>query len=274
MNGDGTPAASRVLAAAATVAALLGLPLLGPQAWWLRRFTPRLPPAAGPAAGELCGHGPPIRVLVLGESTAAGVGAPTHRESLAGHLAVTLARATGQPINWRAVGRNGATARATLRDLCPALNRERTDLVVLALGVNDAVNWVSPERWARDLRALLDELDRRLDSPRVVVAGVPPLNRFPQIPAPLGTVLGWRSRALDGAARAMVAGRPRAVYAPFDMEGGQGRFASDGFHPSPAGYATWAEHLTSVGVAGPNGALGDAPPAPAALGEPAGERVA
>ncbi len=48
-------------------------PLLLWQGRHVRRVTPRLPEAAGPRAGTT-GHGPPLRLLVLGDSAAAGVG--------------------------------------------------------------------------------------------------------------------------------------------------------------------------------------------------------
>ncbi|KAB0649370.1 SGNH/GDSL hydrolase family protein, partial [Burkholderia diffusa] len=48
-------------------------PLLLMQGRRVRRVTPRLAEAAGPRDGT-AGDGPPLRVLVLGDSAAAGVG--------------------------------------------------------------------------------------------------------------------------------------------------------------------------------------------------------
>ena len=69
------------------VAAKLALgPLLLWQAQHVRRTTPRLPVAGGALAGEI-GTGARLRLLVVGESTAVGVGAAHHGEALAGELA-------------------------------------------------------------------------------------------------------------------------------------------------------------------------------------------
>jgi hypothetical protein len=67
-------------------AAMLALaPILLCQGKYVRRVTPKLPEADGPRFGE-AGVGKPLRLLVLGDSAAAGVGVNTQQEALAGHL--------------------------------------------------------------------------------------------------------------------------------------------------------------------------------------------
>jgi len=66
-------------------------PLLLAQGLYVRRFTPRLPEPQGPRAGS-CGQGPSLRLLVVGDSAAAGVGVSHQDDALAGQLATCLAR--------------------------------------------------------------------------------------------------------------------------------------------------------------------------------------
>jgi hypothetical protein len=80
------------------VAAAPLMPLLAVQGRGVRRRMPRLPPAAGQVSGTVGGAGPPARLVVLGESTVAGIGAATQAEGLTGHLAAALARSTGRTI--------------------------------------------------------------------------------------------------------------------------------------------------------------------------------
>ena len=69
----------------------LGLaPVLLPQALWTRWRTPRLGEPEGPRHGTL-GSGPPLGLLVAGDSAAAGVGARSQDEALCGQLAQRLA---------------------------------------------------------------------------------------------------------------------------------------------------------------------------------------
>ena len=96
-------------------------PVIYAQGKRLRRETPRLPDAAQPWSGHVpapAGSAPttprvpsPLRVLVLGDSTAAGVGADTQDQALPGNLARELSARWHVAVDWRAMGENGATAR-------------------------------------------------------------------------------------------------------------------------------------------------------------------
>ncbi|RSD25735.1 SGNH/GDSL hydrolase family protein [Amycolatopsis eburnea] len=210
------------------------------QAVYVKRTTPRLPGAAGPTEGLVPGDGEPFRLAVLGESTVDGVGAAHHEEALTGCLARELAR-DGRAVRWQAVGRTGANARVTRTDLVPLVRP--ADLVVIALGVNDTIELRSAPAYRRDLLALVVELRRRLGPVRVVLAGVPPMSRFPALPRPLRDVLSARSTALDAAAAAL-ARVPGVTHLPMDPALlDPAAFASDRFHPGPAGYARWAQTL-------------------------------
>ncbi len=66
-------------------------PLLVAQAVRTRRRAPVLPEAAGSREGRAGrGEGPPVRVLVAGDSSAAGVGVAHQDQAVVGHLVRTL----------------------------------------------------------------------------------------------------------------------------------------------------------------------------------------
>lgn len=137
---------------AANAALALG-PLLLAQGRLVRRRAPRLPGALGPAAGRVDGREPALRLLVLGESTVAGVGADSHEEALAGQLAHALAAHTGRAVEWRAAGQIGATAHEALT-LLSSVPATPVDATLVALGVNDSLRLHSPRRWTADLTPL------------------------------------------------------------------------------------------------------------------------
>jgi lysophospholipase L1-like esterase len=222
------------------------LPLLYLQGRRLRARTPRLPEASGPCTGRGEGAAPPIRLLVLGESTAAGVGAPSHREALAGSVAVALRARTGRAVEWRALGRSGATARVVREELLPMLPPEPWDAVVIALGVNDTLRLRGPRRWRRDLERLLRALP---GAPVVVLASVPPMHRFPALPMPLRAVVGARARRLDREAARFPRRFPHVSHSELQVDEGpdwRDFFCADGFHPSVAGYTRWGEALAAT----------------------------
>ena len=97
---------------------LMLAPLLVVQARRARRDTPRLPEAGGADRGrEGSDDGPPLRLLVVGESTAAGIGVAEHRQGLGAHLARALARHHQQRVDWQVIGVNGIRALGLHRHL-------------------------------------------------------------------------------------------------------------------------------------------------------------
>lgn len=231
-----------------TVALVAGLPVLIPQAAWVRYRTPRLPEAGGDPHGATPGSGPALRVVVLGESTVAGVGAEQYADGLSACLAERLAARTARPVGWRAVGRSGATARSARAELTPRLAGLEADALVLVLGVNDVLGLGSAAQWSADLHALIDAAWSALRAPcPTVVSPLPPLGEFACFPQPLRAFLGLRATAFDAVTRAVAAERGLVV-APALPRLTPEVFATDGFHPSAAGYAAWAEGLAAAAL--------------------------
>ena len=231
-------------------------PLLLVQARQAVRRTPRLPAASGPVHGIAGQAEPARRLLVIGESTAAGVGARTHAQALAGFLAADLSGRLGGTVSWLARGKGGATARKVLAELVPA-GPEPFDVTVVTVGINDLFDRRALRQWAADLRSLIQALrfeapgdeapDGQNDGARIIVSGMPPVHLAPGIPQPLRFVLGRRARAMDRVT-SQVAAACRAAYVPISVPpADSGRlFASDGFHPSETGYREWARVLAEA----------------------------
>jgi len=75
----------------------LALPIYIWQGLSVRRKTIRMAPPPGPARQEISGEGDPIRVLVIGDSSAAGVGVDNLEDSLGGNLIRLLSEKSGKP---------------------------------------------------------------------------------------------------------------------------------------------------------------------------------
>ena len=226
-------------------AALVLAPVLVRQGRRVRQATPVLPEAAGDRAGvESPGRAgsarPPLRLLVVGESTAAGVGVSHQGEGLARQLAVELARRGGSPVAWTVSARTGATASSTARELVPAAPVGQ-DLAVVVLGVNDVLRLRGARAWRERVVRVLGALEPHLGpGGRVVLAGVPDLGSFPALPQPLRAVLGWHSRALDRQLRRLAEQRPRVLHVPGPRLAGGGRVRARRLPPQRA-------HLRPVG---------------------------
>lgn len=241
--GRGVPRGELGLRVASTLAVLLA-PLLVLQGRNVRRRVPVLPEAPAPLHGEVAGTGAPLHLLLLGESTAAGVGAPSHDQGLAGSAARALALATGRPVRWRVLARTGATAAVVRTALLGPADEVRAEVAVIALGVNDTLALRSPSAWVRDLAHLVGALRERCGPVPVVLAAAPPMGVFPALPQPLRGVLGLRARLLDRAAERFARGTPAVERVPMPpMDEVDTFFCEDRFHPSTHGYRAWGDAL-------------------------------
>lgn len=226
-------------------AKLLLAPVLVAQAMGARSRAPRLPEAAGERAGEI-GRGPLMRLLILGDSSAAGVGVALQKDALAGHLTRALATQCAAKIRWELRARSGITSaqcQQWLEAEAPAL----ADIAVVVLGVNDVVMQVPSQHAVRARAAIANRLRNAHGVAHVVFAPLPPVNRFPALPQPLRWVAGADARRHDAAVAEWAAGRDDVSHVPIDLPVNRGVMASDGFHPGEPVYrvcgVALAEHI-------------------------------
>ncbi|WP_019201006.1 SGNH/GDSL hydrolase family protein [Tsukamurella sp. 1534] len=211
------------------------LPRLLAQAAHVARHTPRLPEAGG-CSGTAGDGAPTTRIVALGDSVAAGVGVEHHRDTITGRLAAALAG--DGAATWEVRARSGATAGHVPAQ---AAGLGDPDVVLISLGVNDVKNLHRAARWERELAAALDGVLAAAPRARVLLLGLPPLTTFPALPPELGAALDARARGFDDAARQLAGDRPRVTHVPCAFPDEAGMFAADGFHPSAAAHAAFAD---------------------------------
>ena len=214
-------------------------PVLALQGLALRRGGPRLPEPPGPRQG-MAGRGPVLRLLIAGDSSAAGVGAPHQDQALSGQVVTHLANQTR--VHWRLEAQSGHTTADCLRRL-QALAPMRIDVVILALGVNDVTSGLPRRVWLRRQRVLHDLLRHKFGARRIYASGMPPMGAFPSLSGPLKWIMGAEAKRFDAALATLAAGTPDLVHLPFDQPLDTEMMASDGFHPGPRVYALWAKAL-------------------------------
>ncbi|MEL6617594.1 MAG: SGNH/GDSL hydrolase family protein [Pseudomonadota bacterium] len=212
------------------------LPVLGAQALWVVSRAMRLPEAAGARSGAV-GQGKPLRLLIVGDSSAAGVGVPDQQMALAGRLSSRLAKT--RRVEWQVLAASGGTAASTLRLMREAPGMQ-ADVAVVALGVNDTKNGVPIARWRARYAGLMDLLQDRFGVEQIIASGLPPLGRFPLLPQPLRGVLGRRAVRFDQVLEQLCEQTAAATFVPLDLEMNTDQMAPDGFHPGPDIYDAWA----------------------------------
>ena len=213
---------------------LLLSPLLVAQAVGTRRRLPRLPEAGGQRHGVV-GQGPALRLLVAGESSAAGVGVPHQRKALASQLARRVAAACAAQVEWRLFARSGLTTAQTLH----LLQREpvwNADVAVIVTGVNDVVDQVPSHHAVSAREALANRLRNAHGVHHVVYAPLPPIHQFPGLPQPLRWVAGADARRHNAALAEWARSRQDVSCVDMSVPLNRGVMAADGFHPGEPVY--------------------------------------
>lgn len=217
-------------------------PFLYLQGQYVRRKIGRLPDAAGPTSGVFNGGREKVRMLVLGESTAAGMGARTHETALAGQFSMFLGERIAKSVEWDVVGRSGITIGETIDELVPKIPASDYDYILLALCGNEVLKLHSPRRSRRDMKRLIAMLRERNPRATFFITNAPAVRLSPVLPATIKFVLGHLSALHDANARDYVRELENVFYfhqpttVPPD-------FFADGLHPSELGYTVWSRGM-------------------------------
>ncbi len=221
-------------------------PILLLQGRRVRATALRLPEAAGLRSGVEGGDfaGAPLRLLVMGDSSAAGVGVPMQEQALAQPLAQQLAKRLSRPVAWQLLAQSGVDTAEVLA-LADDATMQPADVLVTALGVNDVTGQCDAHRFIANYRRLLDAMRSRGGIRLFVANGLPPMHLLPALPQPLRWYLGQCAFRLDHALKGWLGTLPKARYLSLHWGEG-GDVADDGFHPGPVQYRLWAGKLAET----------------------------
>jgi lysophospholipase L1-like esterase len=208
--------------------------------------------AKAPDASGTYGHGPGpvIEMAMLGDSSAAGLGADDPQQTPGAIIASGLAAVTGRRVRLRVVAVVGAQTSdldAQLERLTAEGEPDRLDLAVIMVGANDVTHRVRPAASVRFLDSAVRDL-RDLGA-EVVVGTCPDLGTIEPIAQPLRTIARHLSRQLAAAQTIAVVEAGGRTVSLGDILGTEfaakpsEMFSSDRFHPSAAGYARAASAL-------------------------------
>lgn len=225
-----------------TLAKLLLGPLLLMQGLYTRRVTPKLPEAAGERQGEV-GDGAALRVLIVGDSAAAGVGALTQDQALSGRLVQRLAE--HYQVSWKLWARSGLDSQALL-DLLEQHAAEPFDVALLSIGVNDVTGTLAVNQWIDRQQCLMKLLYDKFAVKLILVSPLPPMHLFPALPQPLRWFLGFRARRFNTQLAGLAARVDQCTMLNMLLAPDTGLMASDGFHPGPGIYSQWADDAARV----------------------------
>lgn len=197
------------------------------------------------AAGRL----PVLRLTMLGDSLAAGLGVDSPEQLPGVVLASGLARQTGRPVQLETLALCGCTSRRLAGQVDSALI-DPPHAALIMIGANDVTRRVPPWESARLLGDAVSRL--RAEGTAVIAGTCPDLGTIRRIPQPLRAIahtFSWALASLQRDAVRQAGGLPvplAQLLARDFRRQPDILFGRDRYHPSTAGYDTVCAVLLPV----------------------------
>lgn len=200
-----------------------------------------IPHAYAPRNISLSGQGPELRYVVMGDSTSVGEGTE-YASSFAAASVEHLSRT--YHVRAANVGVSGAVATDVANTQLTKAAAYKPDLVLLAVGANDARTFVSGRTIQTALQRIIDGLKKANPRVQIIVTGSPAMDVVPRFPWPSNKLMGLRTRQVNSAFAPLIQ-KDNLTFAPVAAKTGAAfkadptLFAADKFHPNARGYALW-----------------------------------
>lgn len=224
------------------------MPVLYLQGKSLRKSIPKLPEAKGPE-GQAGKQANLKKIILVGESTIAGVGVPTHQEGFAGELASALSKLTDNKISWKVYAKSGYTAKKVTAKILPKINEVNIDLIIVGLGGNDT--FTLNKNWSKDIHLFVDNIQSKFPTCPKLFINLPPVDEFPALPGILKFCLDNHTDKLRKQLKEIVEESNNLYFLSdklsvkawtekYNLENKSELYFSDGVHPSKLTYKLWA----------------------------------
>lgn len=236
LGGGGTAGALAASLGVLVAQARMARRAIGPQ----RGVPPYQDGRFGPTTGTS------LRLAIIGDSVAAGLGAETAAETVAGALVRGVAAASHRPVSMINHAVVGARSADLERQVTRCLSA-RPHVAIIIIGANDVTHLVPHHLAAQRLALAIERLSAA--GIKVVVGTCPDLGTVRPVGPPLRWVARELSRSLAAVQRRAATRSGARVVHLYDLLGpeftahAEAMFGPDRFHPSALGYRRIAAHL-------------------------------
>ncbi|MCH7405546.1 SGNH/GDSL hydrolase family protein [Belliella aquatica] len=179
-------------------------------------------------------------LLIIGESTAAGVGASHTDTTFAAQMAASME--TGNIYN---IGKNGLKASGLNvrfqkhKDTLPL----SFDTCVILIGANDCFQFTPPSKFSTGLEQFIRELIKTSSCKKIIIPLIPPVHQFPAIPKIIRFFLGFHRKVLGLEVKQIALRYSKVTFIDQNEYYEPAFFAEDGIHPSDLGYKRMSDMI-------------------------------
>ncbi|MFC5928957.1 SGNH/GDSL hydrolase family protein [Cryobacterium melibiosiphilum] len=182
------------------------------------------------------------RVLVFGSGPATGWGVRTHDLALPGSLARALSVTTGRGADVSVAASPLGSIRQGFHDVAE-IDLSAYHAVVVALGVNDAIDFIPPTVWRSELARILTHISEHTGpQTHIYMLGIQPIRTIPVFDNRLfGGLANWHAAGLNRVTSDQCSRTPRTTFVPLTGRS----FIVAGRYRTSTDYQQWGEFLAT-----------------------------
>lgn len=175
------------------------------------------------------GEGKPIHILVIGDSSALGVGCKTINETATGILVHTLSKEF--EVHYTICAYTGFTT-AQIYNKVKEIEVRKYNYIIISLGSNDIVNGTPIKIWHNQTNNLLSYIDKNFNPDKLFISAIPPFEKLSTLPKSIRNYLAYESYKLNKYYINVSNKNKKYQYIDLNFEFKFNYISEDDFHPS------------------------------------------
>lgn len=186
--------------------------------------------------------------VAIGDSSVEGVGASHHTKSYPS-LVFEKIKLTHPECEYHNLGKSGDRIKHVVKNQLPQVLELKPNLVTVSIGVNDIRGRVKLSEFEKDLTYFVKTLQRETDA-KVIITNIPDFSSLPTLPIYIRIASKIFINRFNKSIERVSGNFGLTLVDIFKVSRAFCRewrdfISNDGYHPSDAGYALWAETIIS-----------------------------
>lgn len=184
-----------------------------------------------------------IRILVVGDSSALGVGCDDISQSSVGVIAEKLSEQFS--VQYQVCAFTGFTTKQIFEKV-REVPKQSFDFIVISLGTNDILQRTKLSAWIKQITELMTHLQVSFYPQKIFINAVPPFQKLSHLPSSFRTYLSNKSQQMNQYLSQLSVGSSAYQFVDMDFDFHADYISDDGFHPSALLYQLQGERIATL----------------------------
>ena len=183
-----------------------------------------------------------VRILVVGDSSALGVGCDEISQSSVGVIAEKLSEQF--TVQYQVCAFTGFTTKQ-ISEKVKEIPKQSFDFIVISLGTNDILQRTKLSDWVKQVTELMTHLQVSFCPQKIFINAVPPFEKLSHLLNSFRTYLSNKSQQMNQYLSQLSVGSSDYQFVDMDFDFHADYISADGFHPSVLLYQLQGERLAT-----------------------------